>query len=192
MLPTTRAEELFVSFVSYCNRSMAQTVKHPLKEVTYATGPSREARMSTAMSTIMPTKDTRCLGVLSSALETHLAALVGSEGNAIPIPDEIRELLTQVVRAMEAGRAIALQPVTMTLTTSESVQLLGISRPAFVKLLEEGKIPYSQPRRHRYVQLGDLLDYMREREIAQSEALVLARRGLFAQGFDDFGVTCGT
>lgn len=146
-------------------------MKHPLKEVTYATGLSREARMSTAMSTIMPAKDTRGLGVLSSALETHSAALVDSEGNATPIPDEIHDLVTQVVRAMEGGRAVALQPVTMTLTTSESARLLGISRPTCVNLLEEGKIPYSQPRRHRYVRLGDLLDYMREREIAQSEAL---------------------
>ncbi|UOT04941.1 excisionase family DNA-binding protein [Rhodococcus opacus] len=45
------------------------------------------------------------------------------------------------------------------LTTQEAAELLGITRPTLVRLLEAGKISYSSPGRHRRVELADVLAF---------------------------------
>ncbi|HEC08729.1 MAG TPA: helix-turn-helix domain-containing protein [Acidimicrobiales bacterium] len=55
--------------------------------------------------------------------------------------------------------------------TREAADLLGISRPTFVKLLEDGEMPYEQPGRHRRVLLSDVLAYRQRRSVQAREAL---------------------
>jgi len=61
--------------------------------------------------------------------------------------------------------------VTERLTTQEAADFLGISRPAMVKLLEQGKIPYDQPGRRRQILLSDLRAYSERRCEQRREAL---------------------
>lgn len=78
------------------------------------------------------------------------------------MPDEVYELLHDVLNALAQGMAITVAPTHTTLTTGDAAHLLGVSRPTLVRLLESGAIPYEQPGRHRKIKLGDLLAY-RER-----------------------------
>ena len=72
---------------------------------------------------------------------------------------------------MAQGQAVIIAPVHQLLTTQQAADLLGISRPTFVKLLDEGKIPYERPGRHRRVRLVDVLDYRNHRSIQRRAAL---------------------
>jgi excisionase family DNA binding protein len=72
---------------------------------------------------------------------------------------------------MAQGQAVTIAPVHQRLTTQEAADLLGISRPTFVKLLEDGEIPYEQPGRHRRVLLSDVLAYRTRRSVRSREAL---------------------
>jgi excisionase family DNA binding protein len=111
--------------------------------------------------TVLPPDDLDTLLDLARFLDAHdkPARLVGPEGNAVALPAPVYDVLVQVVEALRAGRAITVAPLAQRLTTQEAADLLGVSRPTLVKLLESGAIPYEQPGRHRRVRLVDLLTY---------------------------------
>lgn len=89
------------------------------------------------------------------------ALLVGPDGEQIPLPDELYTALRAAVHALLAGRGISIAPHTALLSTQQAADLLNISRPTLVKLLESGEIPYEQSgrRRHRRVRLADVEAY---------------------------------
>lgn len=111
--------------------------------------------------TVLPPSDLAEMMQLASFLKQHSepAGLVGPDGEQVPLPLEVYEVLVQVVAAMKAGKAIAVAPLEQRLTTQQAADLLGISRPTLVKLLDEHEIPYEQPGRHRRVRLSDVLAY---------------------------------
>src|SRR5262245_24118320 len=82
------------------------------------------------------------------------ACLVGKGGEpAIELPDAVFDLLLRIMDAMEEGKAISIVPIMQDLTTQEAAQLLGVSRPFFVKLLDTGKISHHMTGTHRRVYL---------------------------------------
>src|ERR1700689_2028794 len=111
---------------------------------------------------VFPPRDLAALLDLGRFLEHHTepALLLGPDGEQVPLPEEVYRVVVEVVEAMREGKIITLVPRTQRLTTQEAADFLGISRPTLVKLLEEGKIPYDQPGRHRRVQFSDLLAYL--------------------------------
>jgi DNA binding domain, excisionase family len=127
-------------------------------------------RGAQASLTIMPTQDGQTLDAVDRTLSPQ-AKLVDAEGHTTSIPPEIHDILREVVEAMQAGRAIVLTPMTTRLTTGEAASYLGVSRPTLVKLLEEGKIGYDRPNRHRYVLLRDLEEYSRKQHEIAADAL---------------------
>lgn len=99
--------------------------------------------------------------------------LRGAAGAEVAIPAELYEVLVSAVDAMRSGKAITVAPVDLTVTTQEAADLLGISRPSVVKLLNETLIPYERPAagRHRRIRLSDLIEYQARQRVEQSEAL---------------------
>jgi len=99
------------------------------------------------------------------------AAMVAPDGTLVHLPSAVYEVLSQVIAAMRAGRAITVAPLAQRLTTQEAADLLGVSRPTLIKLLEDGKIPFEQPGRHRRIRLDDLLAYRDRRRKERSKTL---------------------
>lgn len=62
-------------------------------------------------------------------------------------------------------------PIRTRLTTQEAADLLGVSRPTLVKLLEAKEIPFERPNRHRRLLLSDVLDYRQRRASERRAAL---------------------
>jgi excisionase family DNA binding protein len=83
----------------------------------------------------------------------------------------VHRVLRQVVDALADGLAVTVAPQAMTLTTQQGADLLGITRPTFVKLLEQGNILYTRVGTHRRVLLADVLDYRERRRAEQYAAL---------------------
>lgn len=95
----------------------------------------------------------------------------GEAGDQVEIPSEVYDVLVKTVEAMRKGLAITITPSSLTLTTQQAAELLGVTRPTVVRLLDAGKIPFEKPSTHRRVRLEDLLAFRDERRIAQYEAL---------------------
>jgi excisionase family DNA binding protein len=69
-------------------------------------------------------------------------ALVGvDEHDRIELPGAVHEALTKVVAALHAGKAVTIAPQTMTLTTQQAADLLGVSRPTVVRLINDNVLP---------------------------------------------------
>jgi excisionase family DNA binding protein len=92
-------------------------------------------------------------------------------GDRVELPREAYRVLRQVVEAMRQNLAVTVAPQTQTLTTQQAADLLGVSRPTLVKLLDDSRIPYGRAGTHRRVLLGDLLAYRVQRREEQYAAL---------------------
>lgn len=85
--------------------------------------------------------------------------LVGLDGAQVPLPSEVYRVLQRAVHLMRQGKATHVAARSLLLTTQEAADVLGVSMPTLVKLLEDGAIPFDQPNRHRRVRLQDVLDF---------------------------------
>ncbi|WP_424183325.1 helix-turn-helix domain-containing protein [Actinokineospora sp. G85] len=115
------------------------------------------------------------------------ARLIGPDGTETDLPDEVYRTLREVLDALLKGKAITLAPHNTMLTTQQAADLLGISRPTLVKLLESGAIPYEQPGRHRRVRLVDLVTYREKSRTTRRQDLRALTRDADEDGLYDSG-----
>ncbi|MFB2970830.1 helix-turn-helix domain-containing protein [Aerosakkonema sp. BLCC-F183] len=105
------------------------------------------------------------------SLETSQIKLVGSNGEELLISESVRSMLRQVVRAIADGKTITLTPSNCELTTQEAADILNISRPFLIKLLEEEQIPYIKVGKHRRIRYEDLMKYKKQRDEKRDKML---------------------
>ncbi|NJM00640.1 MAG: helix-turn-helix domain-containing protein [Synechococcaceae cyanobacterium SM2_3_2] len=94
----------------------------------------------------------------------------GSE-QAVEIPASAFHLLVDILTQMAQGNAVTLIPIHAELTTQEAADVLNVSRPFLIKLLESGEISYRTVGKHRRVRFQDLMDYKRKTDEARSQSL---------------------
>lgn len=93
------------------------------------------------------------------------------EPASIPVPRSAVVLLVEILEQMARGNAVTLVPVHAELTTQEAAQLLNVSRPFLIGLLEQGRIAFHKTGTHRRIRLADLLAFKQAEERRQDAAL---------------------
>jgi excisionase family DNA binding protein len=93
------------------------------------------------------------------------------QDHPIELPAGAVALLLDVLGAMASGRGVTLIPENAELTTVEAAEILNVSRPFLIKLLEEGAIPHRKVGRHRRIRIEDLMDYKRRDDKAREAVL---------------------
>jgi len=105
----------------------------------------------------------------SPHLSTATVRLRSEDNNAtLEIPGDALRLLVDVLAEIANGNAVTVAPVHAELTTQQAADLLNVSRPFLVKLLEDSKIPYRRVGNRRRVLLTDLLTYKRINDVERS------------------------
>lgn len=98
--------------------------------------------------------------------------LTTATGSAeIVLPPGLTDLLLEVLRPLARGEAVTLVPVSQMLTTQQAADLLNVSRPYLIKLLEQGDINFELVNRHRRIRADDLFKYIAKRDADRAAAL---------------------
>jgi excisionase family DNA binding protein len=95
----------------------------------------------------------------------------GQETEVVTVPAIALTLLLQLLKELARGHAVTLLPLHTELTTQQAAEVLNVSRPFLVQLLEDGQISYRKVKTHRRVQLRDVLAYKTRTDADRRTAL---------------------
>lgn len=116
---------------------------------------------------------------LSTQLETQRIQIFDDQNQAhsVELPTSALRLLVDILSELAEGNAVKVVPIHAELTTQEAADMLNVSRPHLVKLLEEGALPFHKTGKHRRIKCSDLMAY----KAAQEERSAAAMEELAAQ-----------
>ena len=109
---------------------------------------------------------------LGRGSQLHLEVKTGTTSEELILPPSaFPGLLLRALTELGQGNAVTLTPVRAELTTQQAADLLNVSRPYLVKLLDERAVPSRKVGTHRRVLLEDLLKYKEESQARRHAAL---------------------
>lgn len=133
---------------------MATTLKQPML-------PS-DSEISQAQASLKLLKQDRS--------DKHFA--IGSpSGLKVPLSEAAFNLLLNVLTEMSRGNAVLVVPINAELTTQEAADLLNVSRPYLVRLLDQQKIPFHMVGRHRRILFKDVMHYRQQSKRSRFKAM---------------------
>lgn len=94
-----------------------------------------------------------------------------NQAHQVELPTSALRLLVDVLAELADGNAVQVVPIHAELTTQEAADLLNVSRPHLVKLLEDGALPFHRAGKHRRVRFADLMQFKAERERTSERAM---------------------
>lgn len=116
----------------------------------------------------------RALHHVRDYLDRHDASpiqlTVKDEPDALEVPRSAVELLSAVLAHMAAGQGVSIVPNHAELTTQQAADLMNVSRPFLIGLLDAGEIDYRTVGKHRRIRADALMTYIADDDRRRREA----------------------
>lgn len=118
-----------------------------------------------------------CYSALSAHRQTHFGPqridIIDDEGtvHTVRLPVSVMRLLIDVLAEIGDGNAVSIIPIHAELTTQDAADVLNVSRPFLVQLLERGHIPFRKTGSHRRVRYQDVIAYKEQIDADREKAL---------------------
>jgi excisionase family DNA binding protein len=128
----------------------------------------------------LPSADERTIAkqlcqVLAASAGNGARVTIVPEHGAAPadvvLTPSLSSLLMELLRHIGKGDAVTLVPISQQLTTQQAADILNVSRPYVISLLEQGAIPFDLVGRHRRIRAEDLFAYKQHRDARRGRAL---------------------
>ena len=110
---------------------------------------------------------------LTTKFETQRIELVDETQHreVVELPTFALRLLGEILSELALGNAVKVVPIHAELTAQEGADMLNVSRPHLVKLLDNGALPHTKTGRHRRIKFADLMTYKEQRDLASRNAM---------------------
>ncbi|MBB1649446.1 MULTISPECIES: helix-turn-helix domain-containing protein [Delftia] len=106
-------------------------------------------------------RETQCIQIFDEHNQAH----------QVELPTSALRLLMDVLTELADGNAVQVVPIHAELTTQEAADLLNVSRPHVVRLMEEGALPFHRAGKHRRVRFADLMQFKADRDNCSEQAM---------------------
>lgn len=110
---------------------------------------------------------------LATQFETQHIQIFDDKNQAhqVELPTSALRLLVDILSELADGNAVKVVPIHSELTTQEAADMLNVSRPHLVKLLESGALPFHKAGKHRRVRFADLMTFKTQRDRSSAHAM---------------------
>jgi len=108
-------------------------------------------------------ESSRHLAAIKAKKRTAVGIRIETEERAetVPIPESVLRMLMDILVHMAKGNAVTLVPSHAELTTQQAADILNVSRPFVIQLIETKQLPHHMVGTHRRIRFSDLMDYKR-------------------------------
>ena len=106
----------------------------------------------------------------ASTIQVKIVKEDGKEQDVV-IPATTFHLLVDILSQMAQGNAVSIVPIHAELTTQEAADIINVSRPFLIKLIESQEIPCRKVGRHRRIRFTDLVEYKQKTDSQRTKAL---------------------
>ena len=147
----------------------------------------QKMRLPTEVEVQQATDSSRTLSAFSGLDRVRLMICHDDDeqrGQELILPGFMVEYMLQVATHLSQGRGVTILPLHTELTTVQAAEILNMSRPHLIKLLEKGELPFHKVGSHRRIYAKDVLAYkdkmLAQRDAALSELTALSQEmGLY-------------
>jgi excisionase family DNA binding protein len=133
--------------------------------------PSPAPALPSEADATLAKETSRVLASRMGAAEPLQFRIGPAPGETVGVPAWAVRMLVRILEEMAKGKTVTLIPVHAELTTQDAADMLNISRPSLIQLLDEGKIDYRRVGTHRRVRFEALMKFKRQADADRKAAL---------------------
>lgn len=116
--------------------------------------------------------------------QKHVRLQAHGSDVTVTVPRAAFDLFLEILGQMANGNAVTIVPVHAELTTQQAADMLNVSRPHLVSLLESGRLPFRKVGTHRRVMFADLSAFKSVQNVQSREAAAELTRQAQELGLD--------